>query len=83
MNAIVCPDCLTVRGVVSVVSVGEPCRRCHKAPAVRLTPKEIRTCIRAAPGYRTAFARDEREFPESSPPASETAAPSCTRSTSS
>lgn len=46
MKATVCPDCVSRDAVCIVVFDGECCRRCGAAPAVRLTPREIRTCLR-------------------------------------
>lgn len=46
MPCIVCPDCLTLHGIMSVCVQGEACRKCGKVPDVVLTPGEIRACIK-------------------------------------
>ncbi len=47
MSATLCPACLSIRLDVSVVLDGEPCRKCGEVPAVRLSRREIRECLRA------------------------------------
>jgi hypothetical protein len=44
--ATVCPDCLTKDLECIVVTWGDPCRRCETIPKTRLTPGEIRTCLK-------------------------------------
>lgn len=50
MKATVCPTCLSGDLIVSVVLDGESCRRCGNVPDVRLTPREIRACLKAKGG---------------------------------
>lgn len=47
MKATVCPTCLSGSLEFVVVFDGESCRRCGNVPEMRLTPREIRACIKA------------------------------------
>lgn len=44
-----CPSCLTLRGVVSVVTWKKPCWKCGEVPEVSLSREEIEAVLKARP----------------------------------
>lgn len=50
MKSTVCPNCLTGELEVVVVFDGDDCRRCKKAPEIKLTRREIESCLEAKYG---------------------------------